>query len=231
MRGLNDHASRDSWVAGFGGLGAHSVLTDAKDPSRIWIGISAAGVFRSDDGGRTFQRKNRGVNSADESFCVHSLTHDPQNADVVYRQDHRGMYRSDDAGDSWSVIENGLPTGELGDGHVCSFGFASGMDPASQSVFIVPLESDNFRFPHDAKLTVYRTRNAGESWQALRQGLPDSCYANILRGALSLDGLDPCGVYFGTTSGSLYASPDLGETWSRLAADLPRILCVEAFSE
>jgi photosystem II stability/assembly factor-like uncharacterized protein len=105
------------------------------------------------------------------------------------------------------------------------------MDPASQSVFIVPLESDNFRFPHDAKLTVYRTRNAGESWQALRQGLPDSCYANILRGALSLDEFDPCGVYFGTTSGSLYASTDLGETWSRLAADLPRILCVEAFSE
>jgi photosystem II stability/assembly factor-like uncharacterized protein len=231
ISGLNDHKSRDSWVAGFGGLCAHTVLTDAKNPDRIWVGISAAGVFRSDDGGRTFEPKNDGVNSADEGFCIHSLAHDPERADVIFRRDHRGVYRSNDAGDSWQVIENGLPTSELSDGHRCCFGFACEMDAASQSVFIVPLESDGFRYPHDAKLSVYRTRDAGASWQSLRNGLPDDCYANVLRGAMALDELHPCGVYFGTTSGSLYASADCGETWNRLASDLPKILCVESFQE
>jgi hypothetical protein len=231
VRGLNDHESRGQWVAGFGGLCAHTVLTDARNPDRIWVGISAAGVFRSDDGGRSFAPKNDGVSPDGEAFCVHSLAHDPDRADVIYRQDHRGVYRSDDGGDCWQVIENSLPTGPLSDGHVCSFGFAVGMDPPSGSVFILPLESDNFRFTRNAKLTVYRSQDRGASWQPLSRGLPDSCYANVLRGAMSLDALDPCGVYFGTTSGSVYASPDRGESWSRLASDLPKILCVEAFPE
>jgi hypothetical protein len=229
--GLNDHESRDQWVAGFGGLCAHSILIDAKNDDRIWVGISAAGVFRSDDGGLSFERKNAGINSADEGFCVHSLAHDPDNADVIFRRDHRGMYRSDDAGDSWLLIEDGLPTSELSDGHTCCFGFASAMDPASRSVFIVPLESDGFRYPLDAELSVYRTRDSGASWQPFRTGLPDDCYTNVLRGAMALDGLDPCGVYFGTTSGSLYASPDGGESWKRQASDLPKILCVESFTD
>ena len=229
--GLNDHKSRDGWVAGFGGLCAHSILTDAKDPDRIWVGISAAGVFRSDDGGLSFEPKNDGINSAGEGFCVHSLTHDPNQAAVIFRRDHRGMYRSEDAGDSWQLIENGLPTSELSDGHRCCFGFASAMDVASQSVFIVPLESDGFRYPHNAELSVYRTRDAGVVWEPLRQGLPNDCYANVLRGGMSIDGLDPCGVYFGTTSGSLYASANTGESWQRLVSDLPKILCVESFEE
>jgi photosystem II stability/assembly factor-like uncharacterized protein len=231
VSGLNDHETRESWVAGFGGLCAHSILTDARNSDRLWVGISAAGVFRSDDGGRTFEGKNEGINNSGEGFCVHSLAHDPDNADVIFRRDHRGMYRSDNGGDSWQLIETGLPTSELSDGHRCCFGFASAMDPLSQSIFIVPLESDGFRYPHDAKLSVYRTRNAGANWQALRNGLPDDCYANVLRGAMTLDGLDPCGVYFGTTSGSLYASADAGESWKRLASDLPKILCVESFTD
>ena len=186
-------------------------------------------MFRSDDGGATFAPRNDGVNSADEGFCVHSLAHDPAQPDAIIRRDHRGMYRSDDAGDSWRVIENGLPVAELADGHRCCFGFACQLDPASGTIFTVPLESDGFRYPKDAELAVYRSRDGGESWQPLRKGLPDDCYANVLRGAMALDGLAPCGVYFGTTSGSLYASADGGDSWRRLASDLPKILSVEAF--
>jgi hypothetical protein len=144
--GLDQHETRPDWGAGFGGLCAHSVLTDANDPDRIWVGISAAGVFRSDDGGRTFAPKNEGV-SRSEGYCVHSLAHDPTDADVIYRQDHRGVYRTRDAGDSWQLIENGLPSSELGDGHRCSFGFPIQMDPASGRIFVVPMEGDSYRFP------------------------------------------------------------------------------------
>ena len=119
----------------------------------------------------------------------------------------------------------------LSDGHVCSFGFAVALDPASDSVFVVPIESDEFRYPRDGKLIVYRSQDGGESWQALSNGFPDCCYANVLRGAMALDGLDPCGVYFGTTGGSVFVSSDRGESWTRPVADLPKILCVEAFAE
>jgi photosystem II stability/assembly factor-like uncharacterized protein len=162
---------------------------------------------------------------------VHALAHDPHNADLIYRQDHRGVYRTSDGGDSWELIENGLPESHLGDDHVCSFGFPIAMDPASQSVFVVPMEGDSFRFPHDGRLTVYRTRDGGDSWQGFSSGLPEDCYTNVLRQALALDGRDPCGVYFGTTSGSVYSSADCGETWSRIAVDLPKVLSVEAFGD
>jgi photosystem II stability/assembly factor-like uncharacterized protein len=226
--GINEHPDRPGWMPGFGGLCAHSVLTDARDSDRIWVGISSAGVFRSDDGGATFVSKNEGVNAA-EGWCVHSLAHDPNDAGVIYRQDHRGVYRTRDGGDSWQLIESGLPISELSDGLRCSFGFASAMDPASDSVYLVPIEGDNFRFPHGGELRVYRSRDGGDQWEPLSNGLPDGTYGNILRGAMAVDRLDPCGVYFGTTAGAVYASPDGGDSWGQIPCTLPKVMCVEAF--
>lgn len=231
--GFNEHPERASWAPGFGGLGAHTVLSDAKDPNRMWVGVSAAGFFRTDDGGKTWHPKNKGVNPAVESApastgqCVHSVTHDPNHANVMFRQEHRGVHRSDDGGDTWRVIENGLPVGELSDGHRCSFGFASAMDRKSHNVFVVPLNGDNLRFPRDGQLAVYRTTN-GEHWKAHTAGLPKNFFAGVLRGAMAAD--QNGGVYFGTTSGSIYASDDLGESWREIAVGLPRITSVEAFA-
>lgn len=229
VRGLNEHPSREGWNPGFGGLCAHTVLSDARNPDRMWVGISAAGLFRTDDAGQSWVDANEGV-SRNEGYCVHSVAHDPNDADVLYRQDHRGMYRSRDAGDTWQSIENGLPLAELSDGRRCVFGFPIRMDPASGSVFAVPLEGDNFRFPHDGKLRVYRTRDGGDHWEPLSEGLPDGAYTSVLRGAMALDRLDPCGVYLGTTGGAVYASRDAGDSWTALPCTLPKILCVEAFA-
>lgn len=228
VRGLDAHPDRASWGPGFGGLCAHTVLADARDGNRLWVGISAAGVFRTDDGGKTWAGKNDGVQRG-EGFCVHSLAHDPNHADVIYRQDHRGIYRSADGGDSWQLIERGLPLAELSEGIRCAFGFPIEIDPASGSVYAVPLEGDNFRFPHDGRLAVYRTRNGGESWERLAKGLPEHCFANVLRGAMAIDGLDPCGVYIGTTAGSVFASRDGGDSWTGIPCTLPRVLCLAAF--
>jgi photosystem II stability/assembly factor-like uncharacterized protein len=229
LQGLNRHPDRESWGPGFGGLCAHTVLVDDVRPERLWVGISAAGAFRSDDGGETFVSKNEGVSFSGEGYCVHSMAHDPRNADVIYRQDHRGVYRTSDGGDSWQLIEQGLPMGRLSDEHECSFGFAVGFDPRSGAAFLVPMEGDSFRYPRDGRLAVYRSEDRGESWQAFDEGLPRDCYANVLRGAMAVDGGDPCGVFFGTTSGGVYGSENGGESWLRLASELPRVLCVEAF--
>jgi photosystem II stability/assembly factor-like uncharacterized protein len=230
--GFNEHPSRSTWTPGFGGLGAHTILSDDKDPNRMWVGVSAAGFFRTDDGGKTWHPKNKGVDPAVESApattgqCVHSVTHDPANAGVLFRQEHRGVHRSDDGGDSWHVIETGLPVTELSDGHHCSFGFASAMDRRSGNVFVIPLDGDNFRFPRDGQLAVYRTRD-GSHWEPLTKGLPGNCFTAILRGALSADQRD--GLYFGTASGSVYASGDLGESWREIASGLPRVMSVDAY--
>jgi hypothetical protein len=227
--GLDQHETRPDWGAGFGGLCAHTVLTDASNPERIWVGISAAGVFRSEDGGRTFTEKNDGVNKA-AGYCVHSLAHDPNDADRIYRQDHRGVYRTDDGGDSWEVIESGLPISELGDGHRCTFGFAIKMDAATGRIFVIPMEGDSFRFPHSGRLAVYHSDDGGDSWSESTNGLPANFYGNVLRGAMAVDGLAPCGVYFGATSGFVYGSNDRGDSWQELTSSLPKILCVEAFA-
>ncbi len=231
--GFNEQPGRENWAPGAGGLGCHTILTDARNPDRLWAGISAAGFFRSDDGGKTWAPKNKGVNPAVDSApattgqCVHSVSHDPANADILYRQEHRGVHKSVDGGDSWQVMEDGLPVAELSDGHRCSFGFPSVMDIASGHVFVVPLDGDNFRFPRGGQLAVYRSRS-GSAWEPLNKGLPANCYTAVLRGALAAD--QRGGVYFGTASGTVYGSDDLGNSWREVASGLPRIMSVAAYA-
>jgi hypothetical protein len=231
--GFNEHPTRPHWVPGFGGLGAHTVLSDAKNPNRMWVGISSAGFFRTDDGGKTWAPKNKGVNPSVEEApaatgqCVHCVTHDPANANVLYRQEHRGVHRSDDGGDTWKVIEDGLPVAELSDGHRCSFGFPIVMDRKAGHVFVAPLEGDNYRFPRGGQLAVYRTAD-GRRWQAQTNGLPANCFTAVLRGSMAAD--QNSGIYFGTASGTLYGSTDLGESWREIASGLPRIMSVEAYA-
>jgi len=230
--GFNNQPGRENWFPGFGGLGAHTVLVDGNDANRMWVGVSAAGLFRSDDGGKTWAPKNKGVNPAIESApattgqCVHHVAHDPGDANVMFRQEHRGVYRSDDGGDTWRCIEDGLPVTELSDGHRCSFGFPMVMDRASKSVFVAPLDGDNFRFPRGGQLAVYKTQD-GEHWDAKTNGLPGNTFTAVLRGAMSAD--QHGGIYFGTASGAVFASADRGETWMQIAAGLPRITSVEAY--
>jgi hypothetical protein len=245
--GLNEHSSRPTWLPGAGGLGLHSILLDESDPNRMWVGISSAGVFRTDDGGETWAEKNDGVapDTANvdelglqgmpqgvtriESWCAHGLASDPANADTIYRQDHHGMHVTSDGGDHWELLESGLPVVELGNGRRCVYGFAVALDARSQTVFSVPLGGDSFRYPADGKLRVYRTQVGDEDWTYGDEGLPDDCYASVLRGAIAVDGLDPGGAYVGTTAGTVYASNDIGESWTQLPATLPRILSISAY--
>ncbi len=227
IEGLNDHATRSRWHPGLGGLCAHAILIHP-DATRLWCGISAVGVFRSDDGGQTWHPKNDGVQviieddeHKDIGYCVHGLALDPSDPDRIYRQDHRGMYRSTDGAETWERNENGLPS---------RFGFPIAVERGRGQLFSVPLESDEYRTPIDGALKVYRSRDHGDSWEPMSRGLPQQhTYAGVLRGALAVDHLEPCGVYFGTTAGSLYASADDGETWEALPCTLPRVMCVETF--
>ncbi len=228
VRGLNDHPSRDGWDAGFGGLCCHSILTDAKDPKRLWAGISAAGVFRSDDGGESWIPANEGV-SVSEGYCVHGLAHDPDHADVIYRQDHRGFYRTDDGGEFWHLIENGLPIGELSDNHRCVFGFPAVMNVATDAVFAIPLAGDNHRFPKNGDLAVYRTRTKGQNWERLDNGLPSDFYTSILRGAMAVDQGADFGVYFGTSGGQVFISENGGRQWEEVVSGLAKVMCVASF--
>jgi photosystem II stability/assembly factor-like uncharacterized protein len=231
--GFNEQPGREEWAPGFGGLGAHTILSDANNPDRMWVGVSAAGFFRTDDGGKTWAPKNKGVNPAVESApattgqCVHGVTHDPVNANRLFRQEHRGVHRSDNGGDSWVVIEDGLPVSELSDGHRCSFGFASAMDRKANRVFVVPLEGDNFRFPREGRLAVYYCDD-GTHWKQSTRGLPENCFTAVLRGSMAAD--QQGGVYFGTASGTVYGSDDCGESWREIATGLPRIMSVEAYA-
>ncbi len=227
---LNDHSTRPSWFPGNGGLCAHSILVDPNDENRIWCGISAVGVWRSDDGGDTWHAKNEGVpmvmedkTHPDIGFCVHSLALDSDDANTIYRQDHRGAFRSRDAGDRWERIEEGLPS---------SFGFPIVMSRRTKTLFTFPLESDEYRMPSDGRFRVYRSNDRGDSWEMLEDDLPtEPVYAGVLRGAMDTDHLDPCGIYVGSTAGALYASADGGDTWQTLPFTLPRILSVKAYVE
>lgn len=230
VSGLNEHPTRRGWFPGAGGLCAHAVLVHPERPDRVWCGISAVGVFRSDDGGITWEPKNEGVRcmSPDREFpgigfCVHGLALDPERPDTLYRQDHSGMYVSRDGGDSWVRNENGLPSW---------FGFPVATDRRGSAIYSFPLESDEYRVPVGGRCRVYRSRDKGESWEALENGLPQGFYyGSVLRGAMAVDGLDPAGVYVGSTSGDVFISADAGESWQTLPCRLPRVLSVAVYAE
>ncbi len=230
VNGLNQHATRAAWMPGAGGLCAHSILFDKNNPERIWVGISAVGVFRSDDDGTTWKPRNQGIpiiledkQHPDIGFCVHALAQDPDDPNRIYRQDHLGMFRSRDGAESWERNETGLAS---------RFGFPIVMDENTRAVYAVPLESDEYRLPVDGKLRVFRSADEGDSWSALTAGLPQQhAYAGVLRGAMAVDNLSPAGVYFGTTSGDVYVSNNGGDSWNALPVRLPRVGYVGAFTE
>jgi photosystem II stability/assembly factor-like uncharacterized protein len=228
VQGLFDHPHRPRWVPGNGGLCLHTIVPDARDRSRMLVAISAAGNYRTDDGGQTWQAKNHGIRVvyAPEKFpefgqCVHKVVSHPNEPDQMFLQNHWGLYRSDDAGDSWHDIAHGVPS---------DFGFAMLMHPHDPDcVYIIPVESDEFRCTPAGKLRVYRTRNSGCSWEPLTRGLPQTgAYETILRDSLATDSLDPAGVYFGTRSGKLYHSRDEGKSWELVRDGLPQIVCLRA---
>jgi len=227
LSGLRKHGSGPSWQPGAGGMCLHTILIDPSNPGRMFIAISAAGAFRTDDGGETWLPINRGLVSqgipdpdAETGHCVHNLAMHPSRPGVLFMQKHWDVMRSDNAGDSWHEISGNLPS---------DFGFPIAVhahDP--ETVYVVPIKSDSEHFPPDGKLRVYRSRFGGNEWEALTNGLPQSdCYVNVLRDAMAIDTLDSCGVYFGTTGGQVYASANSGDTWAPIVRDLPAVLSVE----
>ncbi|HTU71518.1 MAG TPA: hypothetical protein VMF11_14545 [Candidatus Baltobacteraceae bacterium] len=227
LSGLRTHNTGASWQPGAGGMCLHTILIDPKDPQRIFTAISAAGAFRSDDGGETWRPINRGLKSAqipdpdaEVGHCVHRIAMHPSHPDVLFMQKHWDVMRSDDAGGSWREISGNLPT---------DFGFPIDVHAHEpETIYVVPIKSDTEHFPLDGKLRVYRSRTGGDAWEALTTGLPQrDCYVNVLRDAMAVDSLDSCGIYFGTTGGQVYASADAGENWSAIVRDLPAVLSVE----
>jgi photosystem II stability/assembly factor-like uncharacterized protein len=227
VRGLFDHPHRPRWVPGAGGLALHTIVLDPGDPKRMYVAISAGGVYSTEDGGVTWQARNRGVrvvHSPDKypefGQCVHKIVMHPARPERLFLQNHWGLYRSDDYGESWQDIANGVPS---------DFGFAMVTHPRNPDwVYILPMESDEFRCTPDGRLRVYRTRNAGESWEALTRGLPQKqTFETVLRDAMTADSLDPAGIYFGTRSGELYGSADEGKSWKKFSEGLPPVVCVK----
>jgi hypothetical protein len=216
------------WQPGAGGMCLHTIILDAKRPERIFIAISAAGAFRSDDGGKTWKAVNRGLKSpyelpdpdAEVGHCVHRIAMHPSRPDVLFMQKHWDVMRTDNAGDSWYEISGNLPS---------DFGFPIEVHAHEpETIYVIPIKSDSEHFPPDGKLRVYRSRTGGNEWEPLTRGLPQQdCYVNVLREASAVDSLEPCGVYFGTTGGQVYVSAESGETWTPIVRDLPAVLSVE----
>jgi len=227
LSGLRQHDTGKDWQPGAGGMCLHTVILDPADPNRIYIAISAAGAFRTDDGGKTWKPINKGLVSgtgpnptAEVGHCVHHVAMHPDRPGVLFMQKHWDVMRSDNAGDTWHEVSGNLPT---------DFGFAIDVHAHEpETIYVVPIKSDSHHFPIDGKLRVYRSRTGGNEWEELAKGLPDSdCYVNVLRDAMSVDKLDDCGIYFGTTGGQVYASSDSGDNWTAIARDLPAVFSVE----
>ena len=228
MPGLRGHGSGPHWQPGAGGLCLHTILLDPSNPKRMFIAISAAGAFRTDDGGTTWLPINRGLKSqgipdeeAEVGHCVHRIAMHRSRPNVLFMQKHWDVMRSDNAGDSWTEVSGNLPT---------DFGFPIDVHAHEpETIYVVPIKSDSEHYPPDGKLRVYRSRSGGNEWEALTKGLPQQdCYLNVLRDAMSVDSLDKCGIYFGTSGGQVYASADAGDTWSAIVRDLPPVVSVEA---
>jgi photosystem II stability/assembly factor-like uncharacterized protein len=227
ISGLRGHGSGPRWQPGAGGMCLHTILLDPADPGRIFIAISAAGAFRTDDAGKTWRPINNGLKSeflpnptADVGHCVHRIAMHPSQPDVLFMQKHWDVMRTDDAGNSWHEVSGNLPT---------DFGFVIDVHAHEpQTVYVVPIKSDSEHYPPEGKLRVYRSRTGGNDWEPLTSGLPQQdCYVNVLRDAMAVDSLDSCGIYFGTTGGQVYASPDAGDHWSAIVHDLPSVVSVE----
>ncbi len=227
LAGLRGHGTGPQWSPGAGGMGLHTILIDPSNPSRIYIAISAAGAFRTDDGGTNWKPINKGLRSefipdpnAEVGHCVHHVAMHGTRPDVLFMQKHWDVMRSDDAGDNWREVSGNLPT---------DFGFCIDVHAHEpETLYVVPIKSDSEHFPLDGKLRVYRSRSGGNEWEPLARGLPEKdCYVNVLRDAMAVDTLDDCGIYFGTTGGQVYASADSGDSWSPIARDLPAVLSVE----
>ncbi len=228
LSGLRTHESGKYWAPGAGGMGLHTILLDPTNPKRIYIAISAAGVFRSDDGGDSWRPVNRGLRSeqipnptAEVGHCVHRIAMHPSRPGVLFMQKHWDVMRTDDAGESWQEVSGNLPT---------DFGFPIDVHAHEpETIYVVPIKSDSEHYPLDGKLRVYRSRTGGNEWEQLAKGLPErDCYVNVLRDSMAVDSLDPCGVYFGTTGGQVYASANAGDNWTPIVRDLPPVLSVEA---
>jgi hypothetical protein len=216
------------WMPGAGGMGLHTILINPQNPDQIYIAISAAGVFRSGDGGQTWEAINHGLKSAYElpspepevGHCVHNIAMHPSNPNVLFMQKHWDVMRSDNGGDSWYEVSDNLPS---------DFGFPIAVHAHEpQTIYVVPIKSDLEHYPPDGKLRVYRSRTGGNQWEELSAGLPEKdCYVNVLRSAMAVDTLPSCGIYFGTTGGQVFVSPDSGDNWQSIALNLPAVLSVE----
>jgi photosystem II stability/assembly factor-like uncharacterized protein len=216
------------WQPGAGGMAVHTILINPKNPQQIYIAISAAGAFRTDDGGASWKPINRGLRSnyelpdpdAEVGHCVHRIAFHPSRPEVLFMQKHWDVLRSDDSGEMWREVSGNLPT---------DFGFPIDVNAHEpETIYVVPIKSDSEHFPIDGKLQVWRSKTGGNEWEPLTNGLPQKdCYVNVLRDAMSVDTLQPSGIYFGTTGGQVYCSPDGGDTWQAIVRDLPAVLSVE----
>ena len=227
LPGLRGHGTGPRWQPGAGGMCLHTIVLDETNPNRMFIAISAAGAFRTDDGGKTWRPINRGLKSqflpdptAEIGHCVHRIAMHRSRPDVLFMQKHWDVMRSDDGGDSWHEVSGNLPT---------DFGFVIDVHAHEpETIFVVPIKSDSEHFPLEGKLSVYRSQTGGNEWEPLTKGLPQrDCYVNVLRDAMAVDSLNSCGVYFGTTGGQVYASPDAGNNWAPIVSNLPAVLSVE----
>ncbi|HXY03522.1 MAG TPA: exo-alpha-sialidase [Terriglobales bacterium] len=227
LAGLRGHGTGPKWQPGAGGMCLHTIILDPSNPKRMWIAISAAGAFRTDDGGNTWKPVNRGLRSqyipdqtAEVGHCVHHIAMNTSRPGVLFMQKHWDVMRSDDAGENWREISGNLPT---------DFGFVIDVHAHEpETIYVVPIKSDGEHYVHEGKLRVFRSRKGGNEWEPLTKGLPQSnCYVNVLRDAMAVDSLDKCGIYFGTTGGQVYASADAGDNWNPIVRDLPAVLSVE----